>query len=170
MKYPLALLAGLLGALVLAQPAAAQEKTVVGWIEKVRLYPGNFLVHAKLDSGAEYCSLDAQNLQVLARHGQKWVRFEVGEKREDKQITLERPLLRWAPIKRHNQKPARRPVIRLGVCLGRIYKETEVNLVNRENYQYRMLIGRKFMQGAVIIDPSARYTVAPHCPEPVALE
>ena len=63
MKYLYSLLAGLLAALVLAPPAMAGEKTIVGWIEKVRIYPGNFVVHAKLDSGAEYSSLDAGNLQ-----------------------------------------------------------------------------------------------------------
>ena len=131
MKYPYALLAGLLGALVLALPALAAEKTVVGWIEKVRIYPGNFLVHAKLDSGAEYSSLDAGNLQEFERDGKNWVRFDLEEKREGKKITIERPLLRWAPIKRHNQEPQRRPVIKLGVCLGNIYKETEVNLIDR---------------------------------------
>jgi hypothetical protein len=170
MKYPYLLLAGLLGALVLALPAAAGEKLVVGWIEKVRLYPGNFLVHAKLDSGAEYSSLDASNMQIFERDGKTWVRFDLEEKREGKKLTIERPLLRWAPIKRHNQEPQRRPVITLGLCLGNIYKETEVNLINRKNYQYRMLIGRKFMEGAVIIDPSAQYTVEPECKEAATLE
>jgi hypothetical protein len=98
------------------------------------------------------------------------VRFDLAEKREGKTITFERPLLRWAPIKRHNQEPQRRPVIKLGVCLGNIYKETEVNLINRKNYIYRMLIGRKFMEGAVIIDPALKYTVEPNCPESTSLE
>ena len=169
MKYPYALLAGLLGALVLALPAAAGEKKVVGWIEKVRIYPGNFLVHAKLDSGAEYSSLDAANLTQFERNGKPWVRFDLTE-REGQKITMERPLLRLATIKRHNQEPQRRPVIKLGVCLGNIYQETEVNLVNRKNYQYRMLIGRKFMEGAVIIDPAARYTVEPECKGAASIE
>ena len=33
-----------------------------------------------------------------------------------------------------------------------------------------MLIGRKFMEGAVIIDPSAKYTVEPKCKESATLE
>ena len=81
MKYPYALLAGLLGALVMALPAAAVEKKVVGWIEKVRIYPGNFVVHAKLDSGAEYCSLDAANLKEFDRNGKRWVRFDLSRTR-----------------------------------------------------------------------------------------
>ena len=170
MKYSYTLLGGLLGILALALPAMAAEKTVMGWIEKVRIYPGNFLVHAKLDSGAEYSSLDAGNLKIFERDGKKWVRFDLREKREGKSIAFERPLLRWAPIKRHNQEPQRRPVIKLGLCLGNIYKETEVNLVDRRNYLYRMLIGRKFMEGAVIIDPAAKYTVEPNCKESAVLE
>jgi hypothetical protein len=170
MKYPYALLAGLLGALVLASPAVAAEKAVVGWIEKVRIYPGNFLVHAKLDSGAEYSSLDAGNLKEFERDGKKWVRFDLAESREGNKITIERPLLRLATIKRHYLQSQTRPVIKIGVCLGNIYKETEVNLVDREGFQYRMLIGRKFMEGTVIIDPSAKYTVEPNCQESAILE
>jgi hypothetical protein len=169
MKSLYFLMAGLLGALVMALPAAAGEKKVVGWIEKVRLSPGNFVVHAKLDTGAEYCSLDAANLTEFERHGQRWVRFDLAE-RDGKKITIERPLLRMATIKRHFTKSQNRPVVKLGVCLGNIYKETEVNLIDRTRFQYRMLIGRKFMEGALIIDPSARYTVEPECQEPATLE
>ena len=45
-----------------------------------------------------------------------------------------------------------------------------MNLVDRSGFQYRMLIGRKFMEGAVIIDPSAKYTVEPECKEAASVE
>jgi hypothetical protein len=79
-------------------------------------------------------------------------------------------LLRTATIKRHYLKSQQRPVIKLGLCLGTIYKETEVNLVDRSGFQYRMLLGRKFMEGEVIIDPSAKYTVEPECKEAAIVE
>ena len=72
--------------------------------------------------------------------------------------------------KRHFRKSQQRPGVKIGVCLGRIYQETEVNLVDRRGFQYRMLIGRKFMNGVVIIDPMLKYSVAPECPEPHGLE
>lgn len=162
MKYPYALLAGLIGALVMAIPVVAADKQVVGWIEKVRIYPGNFLVHAKLDSGAEYSSLDAANLTEFERDGKRWVRFELPQG-DGRKVTMERPLLRTATIKRHFLGSQTRPVVKIGVCLGHIYKETEVNLVDRTGFNYRMLIGRKFMEGVVIIDPSAQYTIEPEC-------
>ncbi len=169
MKYPVTLLITLFGALALAQPLVAGELKIVGWIEKVRLYPGNFLVHAKLDSGAEYSSLDANNLKEFQRAGRRWVRFDLTNQ-DGQKITMERPLLREATIKRHFLRSQKRPVVKLGVCLGNIYKETEVNLVDRSGFLYRMLIGRKFMEGIVAIDPGAKYTVEPACQEPAALE
>jgi hypothetical protein len=169
MKFSYALLLSLLGALALVPSLAAGELKIVGWIEKVRLYPGNFLVHAKLDSGAEYSSLHAGNLKEFQRDGRRWVRFDLTN-REGQKITMERPLLREATIKRHFLKAQKRPVIKLGVCLGQIYKETEVNLVDRSGFQYRMLIGRKFMVGEVAIDPGAKYTVEPACQKPGTLE
>ena len=72
MKYPYALLVGLLGALAAVLPAAAGEKKVVGWIEKVRLSPGNFVVHAKLDSGRSTVPLTpptSRNLTATASLG-----------------------------------------------------------------------------------------------------
>jgi hypothetical protein len=169
MKYPYILLAGLLGALMMALPVAAGEKKVVGWIEKVRIYPGNFIVHAKLDSGAEYSSLDAVNLTEFDRNGKRWVRFDLPQGDGHKR-TIQRPLLRTATIKRHYLGSQKRPVVKIGVCLGNIYKETEVNLVDRTGFNYRMLIGRKFMEGVVIIDPAAQYTVEPECKGAPTLE
>jgi hypothetical protein len=169
MKYTVTVLITLFGALALAQPLVAGELKIVGWIEKVRLYPGNFLVHAKLDSGAEYSSLDAKNLKEFQRDGRRWLRFDLTNRYGEK-ITLERPLLREATIKRHFLRSQKRPVVKLGVCLGNIYKETEVNLVDRSGFQYRMLIGRKFMEGTFAIDPAARFTAEPACQEPAALE
>jgi hypothetical protein len=162
MKYPYVLLASLIGALVMAIPVVAADKQVVGWIEKVRIYPGNYLVHAKLDSGAEYSSLDAAKLTEFDRDGKRWVRFDLPQGDGGK-VTIERPLLRTATIKRHFLGSQKRPVVKIGVCLGHIYKETEVNLVDRTGFNYRMLIGRKFMEGVVVIDPSAQYTIEPEC-------
>jgi hypothetical protein len=169
MKFSYPLLAGLLGALVMVLPGAAGQTKVVGWIEKVRIYPGGLTIRAKLDSGAEYSSLDATNLTKFEREGRRWVRFDV-DNHEGERVTIERPVVREATIKRHFHKAQKRPVIKIGVCLGGIYKETEVNLVDRSGFNYRMLIGRKFMAGALIIDPAVKYTVEPHCAEPAALE
>jgi hypothetical protein len=160
---------GLLGLLLVNVPLAAAQKWVVGWVEKVRIYPGNLVLHAKLDSGAEYSSLHAANLTQFERDGKTWARFELQD-RESHTVTLERPILRLATIKRHFLQSQKRPVIKLGICLGNFYRVTEVNLVDRSGFMYPMLIGRKFMEGAVAIDPASKYTVEPNCGEQPPLE
>jgi hypothetical protein len=164
MKFLVALTASILGSLICALPSMAMDKKIVGWVERVRLQPGNLMLEAKLDTGAEYCSLDATNITKFSRDGQDWVRFEVDD-HHGKTVTMEGPLLRQATIKRHFSKSQSRPVIRLQVCVGNVLEETDVNLVDRHGFIYPMLIGRKFMEGRLIIDPAAKHTVEPTCPE-----
>ncbi len=164
MKFLFAILASVLGSFICTLPSSAMDKQIVGWVERVRLQPGNVLLEAKLDSGAEYCSLDATNITEFSRQGEKWVRFDLNC-RHGKTVAMEGKLIRYAPIKRHYGKSQRRPVIRLQVCIGKVETETEVNLVDRTGFIYPMLIGRKFMEGHLIIDPALKHTVAPVCKE-----
>lgn len=141
-----------------------EAKEVVGWIEKVRVYPGNLVLHAKLDTGADNCSLNAPHIEYFERKNEKWVRFEAVN-REGNTVTLERKLVRTARVKRKGAKHQERPVVLLGICIGNIYKEVEVNLVDRSHYKYQMLIGRKFLKGDLLIDSSVKYTLEPKCKE-----
>jgi hypothetical protein len=165
------LLLALLGTLAVGAATSLQagEKQIVGWVEKVSLYPGNIVLDAKLDTGALNCSLDAENLTYFTRNGGEWVRFDLKTK-EGRRYTLERPLVGEANIKRHFHQSQKRPVVRLGVCLGKYYQEINVNLVDRSGFQYPMLIGRAFTKGTLVIDPGAKYTMKPQCKEPRKLE
>jgi hypothetical protein len=77
---------------------------------------------------------------------------------------VEKQVRRTALIKRHGGKNQRRAVIRLGICLGSTYMEEDVNLTDRTHFDYQMLVGRSFLAGNAIIDPSLTYTTEPNCP------
>lgn len=144
--------------------AAGEDKLVVGWVEKVRIFPGNVVVHAKLDTGADNSSLNVPVLQEFTRDGAKWVRFDFTS-REGKTVTFERKVVREAKIKRHERERQERPVVQLGICIGNLYSEAEVNLVDRSGFDYEMLIGRSFMADKLQVDPAKKYTVDPNCRE-----
>jgi len=150
--------------LILVAKSFFLSPLTLGWVERGGLQPGNVQLEAKLDTGAEYSSLDATHISKFTRDGQEWVRFQVND-RHGKTVTMERPVLRQATIKRHFAKSQTRPVIRLRVCLGNFSQETEVNLVDRTGFIYPLLIGRKFMEGRLIIDPAVKHTVEPTCAE-----
>lgn len=140
----------------------AQERGHFGWLEKVKLYPGAVMVHAKLDTGADYSSLDSAAMEEFERDGKKWVRFEVISRFGQKE-NIERPVVRSAWVKKRNGNHSKRNVVRLGICLGKTYMEADVNLVDRSNFTQPMLIGRNFLAGNALVDASSSYTVEPDC-------
>ncbi|MCB0340486.1 MAG: ATP-dependent zinc protease [Bdellovibrionales bacterium] len=142
--------------------ASAQEKEIVGWLEKVKLSPAGLIIHGKLDSGADYSSLNATNVEEFEKDNEDWVRFRVSNRFGDS-ATFERPIIRTALIKKHFGKPEKRPVVRLGICVGQHYMEADVNLANRRNFETQMLIGRSFLAGNIVIDPALTFTATPNC-------
>jgi hypothetical protein len=153
--------AGLL-LVLLTGASAAPAKEVVGWIEMTTVYPGAITFEAKLDTGADNTSLNASDIERFEREGDEWVRFRV-ENEAGESSVLERPIVRIARIKRHYGGQQERPVISLGICIDRIYKEVPVNLVDRTGFKYRLLIGRSYLAGDFLIDSGARHMAQPAC-------
>lgn len=145
-------------------PATAQQKPIVGWIEKVKIFPGGIPVKAKIDTGARHSSLNAVGLETFDREGQPWVRFDF-QNWEGKTTRIESQLMREAGIKRHNGQVQKRPVIVIGICLDGVYRETQVNLVDRTGLNYQMLIGRSFIADTFLVDVSRTYVTQPSCSE-----
>ena len=141
---------------------AAPNEEIVGWLEKVKLSPSDLVVHGKLDTGADYSSLNADNLESYEKSGKPWVRFTVTN-RFGKTAKFEQEVLRTAMVKKRKGSPETRPVVRLGICIGSRYMEADVNLVNRRNFENQMLIGRSFLAGNVIINPALTFTSDPAC-------
>lgn len=150
--------------LCVLQPGRARgaEKQIVGWIEYVTLFPQNLKLKAKLDTGARNSSLNAVNVSQFKRNGESFVRFDLTNWK-GRTETIEARVTRMAKIKQHNSAPERRPVIQIAICLGTVYKEVEVNLVDRSNFNYQMLIGRSFLKGGFVIDPAKTFTLQPNC-------
>lgn len=148
----------------LSKAESSSERTIVGYVETVRLYPGDLTFDARIDTGARNSSLHASDIAQFDRDGAKWVRFKTVDN-SGKEITLERPLLGTVEVPRHYGKTQTRPLIRLGICLAGVYKEAKVNLVDRGGLKYRMLVGRTYMKKSFLVDPSAKFTIAPNCPK-----
>ncbi len=133
-----------------------------GWIEEVMISPGGLRFQAKLDTGAKSSSIHAENISSFSRNGQSWVKFDVTDS-ESKTVTVERKVHRIVKIKRHKQKPSERPVVLLSICLGDHFAETEVNLSDRSNYKYPVLIGRMFLSEHFVVDPSSKHILETSC-------
>ena len=149
----------------LVSAALAEEEGYVtaGWVEKAVVYPDGVELHAKLDTGAKTSSINAPDPVFYEQDGRRWVRIELVNRNQEK-ILLNAPLVREATIKRHYGESQVRPVIKLDICIGRVRKTEEVNLVDRQGLNYQLLIGRNFLKGALLIDSGSTYRLSPDCP------
>lgn len=142
--------------------ATAAESIVAGYIEPVRIYPGGLDIGAKLDTGAASSSPNVARPEPFERGGKRYLRFNVVNRMGQSQ-TFEREVVRTARIRRAGAEINERPVVRLGICLGGIFKWSEVNLRDRSGMDFQMLIGRSFLARSVLVDSEAQNRTRPSC-------
>ena len=67
--------------------------------------------------------------------------------------------MRTCSIKKQGGGFQERPVVRLTIQLGDFCQVTEVNLANRQNFLYPLLLGRQFLKEAgVTVDVNRTFT------------
>lgn len=164
-------LTGLVGLLWLSVPCTAapadSSKVMAGWLEPVYLSElPSHRIKAKLDTGAKTSSINARDIESFTRNGKPWVRFELvlkGVQGKTQTIVLERPRLRSVLVKEHNGEPGKRPAVTLELCFNGTPYPIEFTLVDRSEFNYPVLLGRRFLAGVAVIDPQATYLTQPDC-------
>ncbi|AVF57253.1 ATP-dependent zinc protease [Pseudomonas fulva] len=157
---------------LLTLPVMAAEPTLYGRYENIALPEIGQTLKAKMDTGAYTASLSAKDIELFTRDGQEWVRFRLATKDADDKV-YEHQVSRISKIKGRADdedegdapESAKRPVVDLKLCLGDVKRTVEVNLVDRSNFNYPLLVGAKALRefkGAV--NPAKRFTAGkPDC-------
>ena len=138
--------------------SAAPEKLIIGEVEYVAVPALDMVFRARIDTGAKASSIHAVDIETFERDGNPWVRFTIKHPDKNREIPLEMEVSRTARIKQQGQDSERRHSVPLVVTLGNITKELDVNLADRSNFEYPLLIGRDFLKGAAMVDVAQRYT------------
>lgn len=145
-------------------PAVHNERAILGWVEFVTLEPSGIIAKAKLDTGAKTSSMHAEDIKYFTRDGKQWVRFRFEKKKRpaihgmpevprQKKI-IEAPVKRIVRIKQHTVDFVERPAIDMKVKIGDQTYDAEFTLTDRDAFIYPVLLGRRFLESAVIVDPS----------------
>lgn len=148
---------------VAAGEVKQHELEIFGWVERVELLDGTLSMKAKLDTGAATSSLDATDIERFRKNGERWVRFTVTDPDSKDTLTLEKPLERNVRIVRHDGEYQRRAVVKMPICLGDQRREVEVNLIDRSNFIYPVLLGRSALEGYALIDSGQTFEFSPSC-------
>lgn len=153
--------------LILSIPAMADSERrdldIFGWVEWAELMEGKIRMKAKLDTGAANSSLDATNIERYREDGKRWVRFTVTDPESEEKLIIERRLVRNVRIVRHGDEYQRRPVVKMDVCLGDRLQEVEVNLIDRSNFIYPLLLGRSALEQVALVDSGDSFLFGPTC-------
>ncbi len=141
-----------------AAAADLEDPVRLGYLENVQI--GNLALElkGKLDTGADTSSIHARDVEVYKRGKRdNWVRFRlVG--RGGRSIRYDQNVIRFVQIKKKVGGTIRRPVIRMPICVGGVEGRAEINLANRAEFEYDVLVGREFLANRIIVDPGKTFT------------
>ncbi len=160
--------------LLVSWPASAtviakRDLEILGWIERVHLLDPEVNLKAKLDTGAETSSLDVEIIKKFHADDKRWVRFRLIDRETGEQHIIVRERIRTAAIVMQNAERQLRPVVRMRICIAGRILDTDVSLVDRSEYTFPLLLGRKVLESFALIDPGNTYLTTPDC-EPAAQE
>ena len=140
----------------MATTAGELHLPIVGGLEWVIIEPPGLRLRARMDTGLETSVVHADDIRLFEIDGDKTVSFFMldadGEATGELQLPLERTLL----LKQPTGEPERRYVVRMAVTLGETRIPAEFALVNRANFEYKVLLGRNLLVDTAIVDVSRR--------------
>ncbi len=131
------------------------QKVLIGSQEKLRIIPGNVMLEARIDTGAETTSIGVTDLQIIKEDGVDWAIFKIGE------VDFKQKVVDYTRIKRHGTVSTKRAVIKLRLILGNVSQIVNVTLADRSKFEFKLLIGRNMLYDRFIVDVSKQYTCEP---------
>ncbi len=136
--------------------AQKYQSIVVGWDEWVSLPElGLGAIKAKVDTGAQTSALHAVDIETYTKDGIDRVKYTVHPlpDRPDVEIYCDSQLVGKRNVTSSNGETEERFIIRTPFRLMGQEWPIELSLTNREEMQYRMLVGRSTMSGRMLVDP-----------------
>lgn len=129
---------------------------VIGHLECVDIPQMHlFGLDAKIDTGADSCSLHCDDISMDKKEVTFTLHDEVHPAYHGKRITM--PIHKISSVKSSNGQREKRCFIKTPIKLGCKSYEAVISLTNRENMKYPMLIGRKFLSHHYLVDVSKKY-------------
>ncbi|MCQ3827927.1 ATP-dependent zinc protease [Microbulbifer elongatus] len=134
----------------------AKDKLVLGSEEYFVIEPGALRLKALVDTGAATCSLSVGDMTPFERDGNDWVRFNLSDGGDAEPLKIELPIKRHVRVARPGFERQRRPVVNMSLSIGEVTHMVEVNLVERGEFEFPLLVGRNFLKDAAVVDVSRK--------------
>ena len=150
-----------------AEEVSAQRKDTpggpiaIGWKEYVD-FPEWRLKHvkAKIDTGARTSALDvlAYELHEDAAGGTiAELHLSLDRKNPERRTIIQVPVLRMVAVCNSGGVREYRPLIEVNIRLGQVTKRVQLTVANRSGMLFRMILGRRALDGDFLVDVSKKY-------------
>ncbi|WP_087018251.1 RimK/LysX family protein [Thaumasiovibrio subtropicus] len=131
-----------------------------GYVEKVMIDDLTF--PAKLDTGADVSSLSATDIELFEQDGKTWVTFTYQNAQGDEKVFTEKVVNKMRVRPRPGEQATVRPVIRIKVRMGDVVESINVNLRDRSDFEYSMILGRNFLNNNIVVSSDERFIYSNH--------
>lgn len=133
---------------------------LVGWKEYIT-FPdwGLSRIKVKIDTGARTSALDVMSYE-LHQDGLILVadlHLALERKHPERLTTVRTPVLRTVVVSNSSGIREQRPLIEAAIRLGPVTKRVRLTVTNRAGMRFRMILGRKALEGDFIVDVSRKY-------------
>lgn len=143
--------------------AARGEPITLGYLENVAVGKLGLEMKGKLDTGADTSSVHARNVELYKRSKRDtWAKFRLIGK-DGRSVRYDQNVIRFAQIKTKTGGTIRRPVIHLPLCVGGRTGVAEVNLADREDFEFDILVGREFLANRILVDSGRTFIAEESC-------
>jgi hypothetical protein len=133
----------------------------VGWKEYVGLPDwGVRRVKAKIDTGARTSALDVARWELRPTEGGGLVAelcLALDPRRPERTVTVAVPVVRMICVRNSGGACEERPLIETTLRLGPVTKRILLTVTRRASMRFRMLLGRKALEGDFVVDVSRKY-------------
>jgi len=136
------------------------ELPLIGWREWLALPQlGLPTLKAKIDTGARSSALHVENVEEYQRDGSMWLSFMVATGRRGMPgVHCAAPVCDRREVSDSGGHITCRWFIRTPIRLAGIEWTAEINLTNRGNMLFPMLLGRTALRSRFRVDPQLSYT------------
>jgi len=137
-------------------------KLLVGWKEYLALPElGVKRIKVKIDTGARTSALDvvSYELRPVDAGLVADLRLALDRKHPDRLTVVQVPVLRTIVVSNSSGIREQRPLIETSIRLGPVTKRVRLSITNRAGMRFRMILGRKALEGDFVVDVSRKYVL-----------
>jgi len=145
---------------VAATRTTAAAPVTIGWKEYVEFPDWRIRrVKVKIDTGARTSALDVliYDLRQTDSGLVADLRLALSRKYPERVTVVSAPVLKTVVVSSSTGMREQRPVIETVLRLGPVTKCVHVTITNRSRMLFRMILGRKALEGDFVVDVSKKY-------------